>query len=311
MSRYLSLKRPSTLVAAALWAASLAGPAFAADPTIDQIHAKAVSGDIQGSLTMMEPVLKDHPNSAKAFYELGEVLAREGHNAEARQSLLRAEQIDPSLGFASSPAKFRELMDKLPATETRPAPVQAANAGVSNGGSAAATVAPAPAQRGGLPTWIYILLAMGGVWLVWRIASRLLSPPVVVMPAVGPGGGVAMGPNGPVGPMGPGYGPGGYGMGGMGMGGMGMGGGGMGLGGAALTGVAGAVAGYELAKAMEHGDQRGNYVDNNGYPGVAGGGMPSAPTPDYGSFDAGSGGNDSWDSGGGSDFGGGGGDDSW
>ena len=277
-----------------------------AAPTPKDITAAVNAGNLPQAEMMLREVLKEHPNSAKAFYELGEVLAREGHNAEARQSLLRAEQIDPSLGFASSPAKFRELMDKLPATETRPAPVQAANAGMSNGGSAAATMAPAPAQRGGLPTWIYILLAMGGVWLVWRIASRLLSPPVVVMPAVGPGGGVAMGPNGPVGPMGPGYGPGGY-----GMGGMGMGGGGMGLGGAALTGVAGAVAGYELAKAMEHGDQRGNYVDNNGYPGVAGGDMPSAPTPDYGSFDAGSGGNDSWDSGGGSDFGGGGGDDSW
>jgi uncharacterized membrane protein YeaQ/YmgE (transglycosylase-associated protein family) len=82
----------------------------------------------------------------------------------------------------------------------------------------------------------------------------------------------------------------------------------MGVGGAALTGVVGAVAGYELAKAMEHGDQRGGYIDN-GYTGVPGAGA-SNPTPDYGSFDAGSGSNDSWDSGGGGDFGGGG-DDSW
>ena len=133
-----------------------------AAPTPKDITAAVNAGNLPQAEMMLREVLKEHPNSAKAFYELGEVLAREGHNAEARQSLLRAEQIDPSLGFASSPAKFRELMDKLPATETRPAPVQAANAGVSNGGSAAATVAPAPAQRGGLPTCLAFAVATGG-----------------------------------------------------------------------------------------------------------------------------------------------------
>jgi len=305
-----------TRLSVSSWLASavlcLASAVAWASPTPKDIAAAVNAGNLPQAEMMLREVLKEHPNSAKAFYELGDVLAREGHNAEARQALLRAEQIDPSLGFASSPAKFREQMDKLPAQETRPAR-PASGAVVAPAASPAAVYEAAPAHRSGMPTWVYILLAFGGVWLVWRIAQRLLSPPVMVLPAAGGAGvmGGGMGPGGPGGPGGSGFGPGpGY---GPGYGPGGMGGGGMGLGGAALTGVVGAVAGYELAKAMEHGDRSGgNYIDNGGYTGAAGGAIPNNATPDYGSFDAGSGSNDSWDSGGGSDFGGGGGgDDSW
>jgi hypothetical protein len=57
---------------------------------------------------MMNQVLRDHPNSAKAHYAEAEILAKQGRAGEARSELDRAEQLAPGLPFASQ-ASVQEL----------------------------------------------------------------------------------------------------------------------------------------------------------------------------------------------------------
>ena len=81
-----------------------------------------------------------------------------------------------------------------------------------------------------------------------------------------------------------------------------------GVGGVVLGGLAGAAAGYGLAKVLEHGEDRPVEHHSSGLNDNSGGFTPIDNPPDYGSFDAGSGSSDSWDSGGG---GGGSDDNNW
>ncbi|MBV9824892.1 MAG: tetratricopeptide repeat protein [Alphaproteobacteria bacterium] len=89
-----------------------AGPAWAADPTVAEIHAAAVAGHVDQAQRMIGQVLKDHPNSAKAHYVEAELFAHQGRNAEARLDLETAQRLDPSMKFVSA-SSLAELKQQL------------------------------------------------------------------------------------------------------------------------------------------------------------------------------------------------------
>ena len=307
------------------WLAGLAlvlAASFAwALPTPKDIEQAVNAGEYRQAETMLREVLKEKPNSPKAHYQLGEVLAREGRNGDARQALLEAQRLDPSLKFASDPQRFRQLLDKIPLSDSKsalPAPASAsASPSAAPLNSPAAPAAPvahsspasAPASGGGFP-WFYLVIAAGVLFAVWKIASRVLTPPAPAMAGMGAGSASAsMGGNGfGRAPTAPGYGQAPYGQPGYGQPGYGApASSGPGIGGVVLGGLAGAAAGYGLAKVLEHGDESrssgqagagsgsgaGHSVSDN-----SAGYVPIDNPPDYGAFDAGSGASDSWDSGG-------------
>jgi tetratricopeptide (TPR) repeat protein len=63
--------------------------------------------------SMLREVIAEKPQSAKAHYELGQVLARKEEFKEAYKELLKAKEIDPSLSFASNQKKFNDILEKV------------------------------------------------------------------------------------------------------------------------------------------------------------------------------------------------------
>jgi hypothetical protein len=282
---------------AALLVCCAAMPAMAADATIKQVYDTAKSGDIDGALTMMAPVLKDHPDSAKAHYIEAELLAKAGRLGEARPELAKAKSLDPGLAGISSHS-VRELEAKLnSATGLVPA---SRIPGTVAPGTIAPGMVPAP-QHSSVP-WGLIIIAglviFGIVALLARRSSSTYVQSYGGPTPVQPGYGAPM--------PGPGYGP-GYGAPGYGGGMMGGGGGG-GLMGSLASGAAmgaGFAVGEEVVDHLMGGGERRNE-------GFGGGGY--APTQPQVDPDADMGGNDfgiadggSWDDN--SSGGGGGGDD--
>jgi hypothetical protein len=91
------------MVAVLLAAASLlAASAFAQDATLDQVYRAASSGNLPQAERMMDQVLRDHPNSAKAHYVQAEILARQGRMSPAQAELATAERLQPGLSFAKA-----------------------------------------------------------------------------------------------------------------------------------------------------------------------------------------------------------------
>ncbi len=86
----------------ALLALAMAGLAFAdSDATPHQIFEAAQSGHLAEAQQMIDQVLRDHPQNAKAHFIASELDARIGDLAAARQQLATAKQLDPTLGFAT------------------------------------------------------------------------------------------------------------------------------------------------------------------------------------------------------------------
>jgi hypothetical protein len=83
-----------------------------ADPTVHQIYEAAESGHLDQAQQMIEQVLRDHPNSAKAHYVQSELFAREGKLGQARAELDRAEQLEPGLP-KENPRSVAELKEQL------------------------------------------------------------------------------------------------------------------------------------------------------------------------------------------------------
>src|SRR5581483_7442758 len=88
------------------------GNAFAAEPTLHQVYQAAETGDYRAAQAMMDQVLRDHPNSAKAHFVEAELLAKQGRLAEARGELETAQRLAPGLPFAK-PEAVRELHARL------------------------------------------------------------------------------------------------------------------------------------------------------------------------------------------------------
>jgi len=277
------------LIAIAMLA--LMSPLALALPAPKDIEAAVNAGQLSRAEDMLKEVIREKPNSAKAHYELGQVLARAGRHFEAREALEKARSLDPSLRFASNPAHFNEILNRIPGgsagASTGAGPVLAS----PRADMSSQPMSPVHAPAAPSFPWSYVLIGGGALLAAWMFMRRRI--------AAGMGGPTVAGAGGSMATASAGYGS--------------YGGSypapqarsGAGMGGAVLGGVAGLAAGYGLAKMMEHG---ADHASSGSALSGAGGYTPIEPMrqPDFGNFDAGSG-ND-WDA---SDAGAGSDDDSW
>ncbi|WCT78009.1 tetratricopeptide repeat protein [Novosphingobium humi] len=228
----------------------VSAPVMAAEPSVRDVYATARAGQVDKAVTMMDEVLKAHPNSAKAHYVQAELLAKQGKTADARAQLAQAEKLAPGLP-GIQPQSVAALKAQL-------------NGGSVGNGAVTRSEAPQPAQSRGI-SWVGIVLIgalLFGVLAFFRRRSRQAE--------------VYNAPYGMQG--GPGYGGQGYGN--QGFGGPGYGGGypqqggGMGssiLGGLATGAAAGAgfAAGEKIIDGMfgDHKDEQRRAVreDNSGW----------------------------------------------
>ncbi len=320
------------LVMSAGWALALPSP--------KDIEAAVGAGQLPQAETMLREVLQAKPQSAKAHYELGQVLARQGKYMEAQQALDQAKSIDPALKFASSPEAFSKTYDTVQAqVRAVPAPAASTQNAAAPQAAPAATDAKSTASGGGFDL-MYVWLVAGGLVLLGLILRR----PAPVAAAAAPAAAHSAAPTAPAAApaMAPAAAPATLATGGI----IGSGlnpapaaaavaprgfgtqyapaapaptyppaaapapaAGGMGaMGGAVIGGVAGLAAGYALSKAMEGGASQNPGQTSAGSNAAQdpGGFVPfdNPSRPDLGAFDAGSGG-DSWD------VGSAGGDDDW
>jgi hypothetical protein len=190
----------------------VANAAFADDPSLQQVYDAAHSGRLSEAHSMMNKVLQDHPNSAKAHFVDAEILAREGLISSAKTELATAERLAPGLPFAKPQAveSLRSLLAATGATAQRP-PVAAVQ----------------PAASSNIPWGMILLAALVAAVIYFVMAMRKRNAPYIpAAPAAAAGYGTgfgssgaatmpAYGPNGPLPPFGAGP---AAGMGGMGSG---------------------------------------------------------------------------------------------
>lgn len=257
--------------------------AAAGDPTVQQVYDMAKAGKLDEAQAMMQKVLQDHPNSAKAHFVEAEILAKQGRYASAQAELNNADRLAPGLPFAKPEAveNLRKLLNRAqqnPAAIVKPAYVQSQTP-VSNGA----------------PPWGLIIVVVGLIgfiiFAVKFMANRNQNNPQYYpqqnnfgtgTPVQPYGGGVAPGP----------------------MMGGGVGGGGIGSGivGGLVTGAAlgaGMVAGQELMHKFTDGGSHGSSNNTTER-------YDPLPSNDMGGNDFGISDTSSWDDGGSM---GGGGDD--
>ena len=178
-----------TLLALALMAGYSMHSRAADDPTIHQVYQAAEAGRMAEAQSMVDQVLRDHPNSAKAHYVEAELLAKQGRMDAARNELAKAERIEPALSFAS-PQAVRDLRAQISGRAAQP-------------GYAVLTPAASPGSSMPWGTIIIALVAVGVVVFVIRAMARRNSVNGGV-PAYGNNG---FGRGAPGYPPAPGYGP--------------------------------------------------------------------------------------------------------
>jgi len=173
----------------ALLALGSAGTAFAdTDATPHQIYEAAQSGHLAEAQKMIDQVLRDHPQNAKAHFIASELDARIGDLPAARQQLVSAKQLDPTLAFTSA--------QSLSALERELTGMRAVVPAPGLGSQAFAPVA----RHSSVPWGLIIILAIGAfvLWSIFRSRAQR-----AYAQNYGPG---ALPPGNPG--MQPGYGPG-------------------------------------------------------------------------------------------------------
>ena len=158
------------------------GTALAAnDPTLHQVYQATQAGRLDEAQQMMNQVLKDHPDSAKAHYVEAEILVRQGRRSDAASELQTAQRLSPGLSFASPEA----VSTLRAAIDGQGGPVQ---------------------KRQGFP-WGMLFLGIGAIFVIYFLfrsfagRSRYVqAQPYGGQPGFGPGYGQGCGPGyGPVG----------------------------------------------------------------------------------------------------------------
>ncbi|AOB33572.1 hypothetical protein AKI39_09575 [Bordetella sp. H567] len=233
----------SMLLAACLL---IGGNAMAADATPDQVYQAAQAGHYREAQAMMDQILRDHPNSAKAHFVEAELLGKQGKLQQAQQELNTALRLDPSQNFA------------------RPGAVDELRTLIASGNSGSAS--QAQGTFGGIP-W-GLVLGIAGLLIVVSLVMRARRRAAYSQGPGGPYGygATRTGPPYGVPPAGP---QGGYGYPGGAAPGQGTGGMGSGIMGGLATGAAvgaGVVAGEALMNRVLHGGSAasgntGNVVD--------------------------------------------------
>jgi Tfp pilus assembly protein PilF len=108
--RVVTIAAVGVLASSQLWSSPT--QAAEAEPTVSQIYQAFRSGHLEQAQRMLDQVLRDHPDSAKAHFVQAEIDAAEGHYELARAQLARAEQLKPGLPGVK-PRAVQELKAKL------------------------------------------------------------------------------------------------------------------------------------------------------------------------------------------------------
>lgn len=126
-----------------------------AEPNVHQIFTTMESGHLDEAHTMIQEVLKTHPNSAKAHYVDAEILVRQGNKQAAHDELAIAKQLSPNLSFAKA--------DAVAALEAR----------IGGNSTVANQVMPLKKQES-FP-WMMLLLAVGALLFLVLMVRSLFS----------------------------------------------------------------------------------------------------------------------------------------
>ncbi|MBC7703566.1 MAG: tetratricopeptide repeat protein [Rhodoferax sp.] len=286
------------VLAVTLTAAFVSLPVLAAtEPSMREVYQAAQEGRFIEAQSMMDQVLKEHPNSAKAHYVQAELLAKQGLVSRADTELRTAERLEPGLAFAKSDA-----VSKLKAVIAAPR----ASSNVQNRAQPSQSgFAREPAAEKGI-SWGLVAGGLGLIAFIVFATRFMRQRSAAAMPAAGYAGtGNSYGANPAMQPQPYGGPP----MGGPPMGGPGMapaaGGMGSGIMGGLATGAAlgaGMVAGQALMHRFTDGDR-----GNSAAPAQSGNNWNPEPAPnDMGGNDFGVADSSSWDDGGSGGDGGGG-----
>ncbi len=143
--------------------------AHAQDATLHEVYQAANAGRLAEAQSMMEKVIKDHPNSAKAHYVEAELLAKQGKYASAKTELETAQRINPTLDFAKPTAvhDLDNLINRGTAASSAATPARQLSAPASSGISFGRIA-------------FFVLLIFAGV-MIFRALRRRTAP--TVMPA--------------------------------------------------------------------------------------------------------------------------------
>ena len=134
--------------------------AFAEDsPTLDQVYTAAHAGRLEDAQKMMDKVLKEHPNSAKAHFVEAELSAKQGQTGKAETELNIAERLKPDLSFAN-PQAVQDLKSRIAATHH-----------VSQ-----SPASSFQAESGSSFPWGMILLGLGAIALITFFMRKTNSP---------------------------------------------------------------------------------------------------------------------------------------
>jgi hypothetical protein len=146
---------------------ALSNSVFAdSDPSLHQVYEAAKAGRLDEARGMMDKVLKDHPNSAKAHFVEAELLAQQGQLANAESELNNAERLEPGLPFANQQT-VQGLENRIAAAhEKQP---------VANGVQRAA--------GNGFP-WSMLLLGIGTIAVIVLVIRALQSRRNSAVPAI-------------------------------------------------------------------------------------------------------------------------------
>ena len=107
------LKRSINTIAAICLTLSFSAPIFAeGDPSMHEVYVAAQEGKFSEAQAMMDQVLKDHPNSAKAHFVEAELLAKQNKLGAAATELDIAEKLEPGLAFVK-PETLQNLKKHL------------------------------------------------------------------------------------------------------------------------------------------------------------------------------------------------------
>ena len=107
------LKLSMTTIVPLFLALCFTVPSFAeGDPTMHEVYLAAEAGQFNEAQSMMDKVLRDHPNSAKAHYVEAELLAKQGLFSNAGIELDKAERLQPGLSFAK-PEALQSLKNRI------------------------------------------------------------------------------------------------------------------------------------------------------------------------------------------------------
>ena len=178
------------MVALVLSLSGALGLAVAAEPSMQEVYQAAQSGNFKAAQSMMDQVLRDHPNSGKAHFVQAEIYAKQGMLNRAKAELATAEQLTPGL-----PGE-------------KPEAVQALRAFVGSGANQVKQAAINQIKPSVPWSWIIGGLALMGVLLYFAFGRNKTQQPAPMpmngagpAPTFGRGFGNAVPPAGPAGGM--------------------------------------------------------------------------------------------------------------